>query len=211
MTDVSWITPHVAVGSAPSASDVPALVRMGVTDVLDLRGEPNAGEAGPYGAQYYGTPINYHYVPMRDNGSTEPTSVYRDGTQVIIDALAANPNAKVLIHCAAGQYRSPSMAYAYLRLTGMSPADAWDAVMAARPQAHTQYRADAERAVQSILASGGITPDSTTGKTFGVSTSAATTFLALFAAFGAAYLIVNRKQFLRRPIHRPIPQRYARR
>lgn len=207
MTDVSWITPHIAVGSAPLASDTQALVRMGITDVLDLRGEPNAGEAGPYGAQYYGTPINYHFLPMRDNGSTEPVSVYRAGTQIIEDALASDPNAKVLIHCTAGQYRSPSMAYAYLRLTGMSPTDAWDAVMAGRRVAHDQYRNDAEHAVQSILGSGGIVPDTAGSKTFGVSTSAATTFLALFAAFGTVYLIANRKQFF----HRPIPQRYARR
>ena len=145
MSDWDWITPQVALGSAPSRSDVPVMQRAGITDVLDLRGEPRQGETGPQPGVYAGTGIQYHYVGMLDRGGTEPVAAYVAGVQAIENAVAQG--GKILVHCSAGMYRSPSMVYAYLRATGMSPSDAWNAITQARPVAQTQYLNSAEAAV----------------------------------------------------------------
>jgi len=144
MADWQWVLPNVALGSAPSQSDIPAMQRQGITDVLDLRGEPNQGETGPTDF-YAGSGIAYHYDPMRDRGGTQPVSVYQNGVAVIQAAIAAG--GKVLVQCAAGEYRSPSMVYAYLRSIGYSPADAWSTIRAARPVVQNQYVSSAEAAV----------------------------------------------------------------
>lgn len=150
MADWNWVTPRIALGSEPSASDIPAMHRQGITDVLDLRGEPRAGETSMAGT-YWLTGINYHYDPMQDRGGLQPISVYQEGVRVIQDALA-NPAAKILVHCSAGQYRSPSMVYAYLRSVGFSPTMAWNMIRAARPIVQDQYVASAERAVPYLSA-----------------------------------------------------------
>lgn len=146
MADWNWVTPQVALGSAPSPSWLSQMRAQGITDVLDLRGEPLQGETGPQPEMYVGTGIAYHYIPMRDRGGVEPVSVYQQGVQIIEDALS-HPNGKILVHCAAGEYRSPSMVYAYLRATGLSPTDAWNMIVAARPIVNDQYRQYAEAAV----------------------------------------------------------------
>lgn len=144
MADWNWVLPNVALGSAPSRSDIPAMQRQGITDVLDLQGEPNQGQTGPNDF-YGGSGISYHYVPMRDNGSRQPISVYQAGVAIIQDAIARG--GKALVHCSAGEYRSPSMVYAYLRSIGYSPDAAWSTIRAARPVVQNQYVADAEAAV----------------------------------------------------------------
>lgn len=146
MEDWNWVTNRVAIGSAPRAADVPEMVRQGITDVLDLRGEPRANETGPHPEMYAGTGIDYHYVGMLDRGTTIPAAKYADAVQVIYNALA-KPNGKILVHCAAGQNRSPSVVYAYLLSTGMSPSDAWDLIRAHRTIATRQYFNGAQSAL----------------------------------------------------------------
>lgn len=164
MPDYNWVTANVALGSAPTSSDIPRMQADGITDVLDLRSEADST------AMYAGTGINYHRVPMIDDGRRQPASAYQQGVQIIYNALA-NPNGKILIHCAAGEYRSPSMVYAYLRSTGMTADQAWSTIVAARPVVHDQYVSSAEAAVPSLPTSAnglsflnpsGITMDTTT-------------------------------------------------
>jgi hypothetical protein len=140
MTDYAWVLPNIAVGSAPTSSDVQSMIADGITDVLDLRAEANSASL------YQGTNINYQRDPMVDNGQTQPVSAYQLGVQIIENALA-QPGHKILVHCQAGEYRSPSMVYAYLRVLGYSPTDAWNAITAVRPTANNQYIAGAEAAV----------------------------------------------------------------
>lgn len=146
MADWNWITDRIAIGSEPSRADIPTMLRQGITDVLDLRGEPHQGETGPHPEMYDGTGIRYHYVGMLDRGGAQPAEKYVDGVQTIYDALA-QPGAKVLVHCAAGVSRSPSMVYAYLRSAGMSDADAWDLIRTHRTVASRQYFDSANRAL----------------------------------------------------------------
>lgn len=143
-----WITPNIAQGPAPSASDIRQMASHGITDVLDLRGEPLEGETGPHPEAYAGTNIRYHYVPMRDRGGAQPASVYDQGVAIIQQAIASG--GKILVHCSAGIYRSPSMVYAYLRSTGLSPSDAWETVTHARQNASRQYVQYAEAAVAGL-------------------------------------------------------------
>lgn len=140
MPDYNWVLQNLALGSAPTSSDVPRMQSDGITDVLDLRAEADST------AMYAGTGINYHRVPMIDDGRRQPASAYQQGVQIIYNALA-NPNGRILVQCAAGQYRSPSMVYAYLRSTGMSPDQAWSTIVAARPSVNNQYVSSAEAAV----------------------------------------------------------------
>ncbi len=140
MPDYNWITPTVALGSAPTASDIPRMQADGITDVLDLRSEADST------SMYAGTGIEYHRDPMIDDGRRQPASAYQQGVQVIYNALV-KPNGKILVQCAAGQYRSPSMVYAYLRSTGLSADQSWSMITAARPSVHDQYVSSAEAAV----------------------------------------------------------------
>lgn len=145
----NWITDRIAIGSGPSPSDVPAMQRDGITDVLDLRGEPRQGETGPQPEMYNGSGIRYHYVGMLDRGGAQPAEKYQEGVQVMYNALT-QPNTRVLVQCSAGQYRSPSMVYAYLRSTGMSADDAWSEIVTHRPVARQQYFPSVERALASL-------------------------------------------------------------
>lgn len=144
--DWNWVTPRIALGSAPRASDVSRMQQQGITDVLDLRGEPNQGETGPQPDMYYGTGINYYYVPMHDRGGIQPVSVYQQGVG-IMQSVLSDPTRKILVHCQAGEYRSPSMVYAYLRSVGFTSQDAWTLIRTARPVVQTQYISSAEAAV----------------------------------------------------------------
>ena len=146
MADFVWITPRLAIGSVPDASWLPAMRRAGITDVLDLRGEPTAHER-PMPEVYDSTGIRYFYLPMLDRGGPQPPSAYQKGV-ALIRAVLAQPGRKILVHCAAGVSRSPSMAYAYLRSLGQSPQEAWNMVTRARPQADDQYVASAEASVR---------------------------------------------------------------
>ena len=156
MPDWNWITNRIAIGSEPSAADVRVMRQQGITDVLDLRGEPTANGPAerPEPQLYMGSGIAYHYVPMRDRGAPAPGSAddlafrraYEHGVSVIQYAMS-DPSRRILVHCAAGENRSPSMVYAYLRSAGMSPTDAQDMIVAHRTVATNQYTATAERAV----------------------------------------------------------------
>lgn len=180
MPDYNWITSNVALGSAPTASDIPRMQSDGITDVLDLRAEADST------AMYAGTGINYHRVPMIDDGRRQPASAYQQGVQIIYNALA-NPNGRIEINCAAGQYRSPSMVYAYLRSTGMPPDQAWSTIVAARPSVQNQYVSSAEAAVP-VLPTG---PNMTAG----VDNSIWIAFGVALVAGAAAYAWQNRHSF----------------
>jgi len=136
-----WVTPHLGFASEPmGAADARRIATMGITDVLDLR-----AEAADQGALYRAVGVNYLRDPMIDDGRNQPVSVYTTGVAFARAALARGGT--VMIHCAAGQYRSPSMVYAVLRSMGYQPDTAWSMILRARASANRQYVASAERAV----------------------------------------------------------------
>lgn len=149
---VGWVLPRLGVGSSPkTVADAARLVALGVTHVLDVREVRDISDGNTADApqKYVGTGITYHRSPMRDNGRQAPVSTYVDAVTFVKNAFA-QPGTRVLIHCAAGMYRSPSVAYAVLRAMGHSPTDAWREVVSARRVARRQYIPGAEASVPSL-------------------------------------------------------------
>ncbi len=123
-----------------------SIKNMGITHVLDLRAEaPSDADA------WASLGVVYQRDPQIDDGRRQPVSSYVDGVSFARSALSI-PGAKILIHCAAGQYRSPAMVYAVLRAGGILPVQAWDLITAARATADRQYVSGAEAAVPSLPA-----------------------------------------------------------
>ena len=136
---------RIAFGPEPtSESERRSLAAAGITHVLDLRAE-STGDANSWA----NLGVSYDRDPQIDDGRRQPVSSYVDGVSFAQDALET-PGAKVFVHCAAGQYRSPAMVYAVLRAAGYSPSDAWAMVVGARANVYDQYRASAEAAVASL-------------------------------------------------------------
>jgi hypothetical protein len=140
MHDHQWVTDRIAVGSAVATPDhVRAVVADGITHVLDCR----LREGG--GALYEGTAIKHLHNATADDGKPKPEEWFRKGVGFSLTALAI-PNSRILIHCALGVARGPSMTYAVLRALGLPPEKAIDLIKKARPLASVKYREDADRA-----------------------------------------------------------------
>lgn len=140
-------TDRVLFGPEPTtAGERTRLQAAGVTHVLDLRAEVPASVSDAYWA---GTGVVHHRDPLIDDGRRQPASVYVDGVTFVANALS-NPANRVYIHCAAGQYRAPSMVYAVLRAAGYTPDQAWATVQRARSNTYPQYVPSAEAAVPQL-------------------------------------------------------------
>jgi hypothetical protein len=142
--DHDWVRRRLAVGSGVySADDLRSLLNVGITHVLDCRGRP--GDS--YGEKTYrGTGIVYLHNPTDDDGEAKPPEWFWRGISFVREAMKS-PEAKVLVHCAAGINRAPSMVYAILRSTGVPAARAERAIRQARPRVSLRYMRDADRAV----------------------------------------------------------------
>jgi protein-tyrosine phosphatase len=65
---------------------------------------------------------------MWDHGRPQDPAAWGDAAEFAAAALD-DPSARVLIHCQRGRRRSAMLAYAVLRVRGMSPEDATRAVL----------------------------------------------------------------------------------
>lgn len=117
------ITAALSVGRFPTADRAADLRAAGVTHVLNVSGSPGHLDAGP------GTFREVAWFPI-DDAVRLPT-----GTALhILDELhrmAADADALVYVHCAAGQLRSPTVLWLYLVACG-ADADAARAVILGR-------------------------------------------------------------------------------
>jgi protein-tyrosine phosphatase len=126
----------MAVSGRVLQSDAAELSRLGVTGIVNVTQNPDP---------VWPSNIDYMQSPTKDDGLPKPTSWF---TRVIPFALRHMHNGgKVLIHCEMGINRSPSMAYAVLRATGMDRNKAAQTVMTKLPMAHLRYQKDADAAV----------------------------------------------------------------
>ncbi len=144
---LSWIIDRLAVGSRPSAEQ---LVNAGVTDVIDMRSDTDPPDWGLNDPEieelrYRSAGINYTNIPMVDDGRPKPVETYLRAIATIDNALG-NPNRRVLVHCAAGRNRSPSIIYAYLLSRGASPQQARTMIFTQHPTTTGRYFGSAERA-----------------------------------------------------------------
>ncbi len=134
-----WVTPRIALGSGVwDQDDVDAIVRDGITDVLDC--------CGDVGHLYRRAPVSYLSWPTPDDGRAQPDDWFLHGVAFVSGALRT-PRARAMIYCTAGINRSPAMCYALLRLLGHDAAEAEAMILRARPLASMKYRDDAERAM----------------------------------------------------------------
>ena len=120
---VSQITPHLHVGGQYRRRGWSRLAARGITAVVNMRVEFDDRAAGI-------APERYLYLPTVDD--TPPTlAQLAEGVAFIEREIARGGS--VLIHCGAGVGRAATMAVAYLVHTGLTPAQAWQAVRRVRP------------------------------------------------------------------------------
>lgn len=136
-----WITDRIAVGSGVDSRDgVCGRAHDGITHVIDCRVSAWAER------HYRGSGVEFFHNPTHDDGSEQPAEWFHRGINYALGVLA-KPGTKLLIHCAAGINRSPSLTYAVLRALGYDRTAAVAAIETARPVARVRYLHDAERAL----------------------------------------------------------------
>jgi protein tyrosine phosphatase (PTP) superfamily phosphohydrolase (DUF442 family) len=130
--NLSWVTPHLAVGGRVLPQDIGRLARAGVTRVVDTRSEHQDDEAA-LGAEG----IKLLYLPTPD---TYPLTVDQllTGSRWINEQIAGGQ--RVLVHCEHGVGRSVSLTAAALVASGMSAHDAVQLVQRKRWQAAPNHR-----------------------------------------------------------------------
>ena len=110
------ITSRIYQGGWLQAWHIPELVRLGITDVLNLD--------FPYEdpLPFLEADITLHNLFIRDACLMTPQLV-RDAIAIIDRSLSAHGR-KIYIHCNEGVNRSPTITWLYLIHTGLSPEDA---------------------------------------------------------------------------------------
>jgi protein-tyrosine phosphatase len=130
--NMSWITPHLAVGGRILPADIPRLAQKGVTRVVDTRAE-HEDDAEALGREG----IKLLYLPTPD---TYPLTVpqLQEGSHWVNEQIAAGE--RVLIHCEHGVGRSVLLTAAALVAGGMSATEAVTMVQRRRWQAAPNHR-----------------------------------------------------------------------
>jgi protein-tyrosine phosphatase len=134
---LSWIgDERIAVGGLPTALTLPALVGAGITHVVNCRARAQtwfhqdlAVERAIFGRS------RVMAAPMWDDGRPQPPARWSAAAVFAAEALTADQDAKVFIHCHQGRRRSVLLAYAVLRLRGREPDDAARLIMEHRLEA----------------------------------------------------------------------------
>ena len=140
--DYSFVTGRLATGGGITTDqDVQALVKAGVTHIIDcrldfddsvlLRTHPS---------------LSYLWNGTADDGQPKPPEWFGKSIAFALDALS-HPKANVYVHCKAGVNRGPSTTYAILRAFGMAGQLAESLIRKARPQVGLAYKNDANKAV----------------------------------------------------------------
>jgi protein-tyrosine phosphatase len=116
--DMTWVTDQIAVGGGIwHEANMIEVVREGVTHIIDMQIEfDDTRLAEPYGVKVLWNPTDDDFRP-------KPPELFQRGVDFALEALQ-DPQAKLLIHCAAGVHRAPMMTLAVLRAQGWSLRDA---------------------------------------------------------------------------------------
>ncbi|HEX6541563.1 MAG TPA: dual specificity protein phosphatase [Ktedonobacterales bacterium] len=130
--NMSWITPHLAVGGRVLPADIPRLARTGITSVVDTRSEhhDDAEALSREGIQLLSLPTP----------DTYPLTIEQleEGSRWINEHIAAGK--RVLVHCEHGVGRSVLLTAAALVAGGMSADAAISLVQNKRWQAAPNHR-----------------------------------------------------------------------
>lgn len=130
--NMSWVTPNLAVGGRIRPQDIPAVARVGITDVVDTRSE-HRDDIDSLAKEH----IELLYLPTRD---TQAMSVEQlmEGARWV--SAHMQQGRRVLIHCEHGVGRSVLLATAVLIYEGMHARDALQLVQEKRWQAAPNHR-----------------------------------------------------------------------
>lgn len=124
---MTWVTARIAVGGGIwTAENMAAVVRAGVTHILDMQIEfDDTVLAQPYG-------IKVLWNPTDDDFQPKPPEVFQRGVEFALEALEEE-GTKLFIHCAAGVHRAPMMALAVLCSLSWKLGQAMQLIEAKRP------------------------------------------------------------------------------
>lgn len=131
MADYNFITPRVAVGGGIWTRDnLEELIRAGVTHIINAQAEfdertllnGNADEP------------DILWLATEDDFEPKPFDYFSRGVDFAQNALA-EPESRLLVHCASGVHRAPMLALAILRVQGFGRREALRMVRARRPEA----------------------------------------------------------------------------
>lgn len=128
-TLVPLLAGRLAVWHRPGRRHLPALAGLGVTHVVTLLTAREGAEA--VGAQVRAAGLVWEWAPM-EGGAAERAPDETAALRATLLRLAARlreaPPASVLVHCSAGIHRTGMVAYGLLRLAGLGPAAAREAL-----------------------------------------------------------------------------------
>lgn len=146
MADFNFITPRLATGGGiTTKDDVEALLRAGITHVIDCRSEFNDVDL------FAGTSITYKWNGVADDGKTKPKEWFQLSLAFGLP-MFWQPRTKLLCHCAQGINRGPSTAFAVMLALGFGKMEARAKINVARPLTipGLAYARDAEAALHEL-------------------------------------------------------------
>lgn len=123
----SPVTPRLSVGPFVSPERVPALIAAGITDLLNVSDSRSWAEVAAAGFR------SISWIPIADCVPIEGELVVEALTR--LDQLFSQPEPRVLVHCLAGQNRSPTIIWLYLRSLGVNADVAKSMIESASPDA----------------------------------------------------------------------------
>jgi len=144
MADITWITARLAVGGGIwTRENLAAISRAAITHIINTQVEfddytllapSHYSPPNQVGEKAAGNYLKILHLPMDDDFQPKPVALLRRAVEFALAALA-QPNAKVLVHCASGVHRGPLVALAILRALGLEREEALRLIQARRPQA----------------------------------------------------------------------------
>jgi protein-tyrosine phosphatase len=133
---LSWVSgERIAISGMPPRHTVAGLAEQGVTHVVNCRARSQVKLSGDLAAEQEAFPGRVVHAPMWDLGQRQSPGWWAEAVAFAAQALAEDPQARVLIHCHWGERRSAKLAYAVLRLRGHGVESAAGLVLTYRPQA----------------------------------------------------------------------------
>lgn len=131
MADISWITERLAIGGGIwRRENLDAVARAGVTHIINTQVEFDDRTLFGPGENH----LRILPLPMDDDFQPKAAELLEQGVRFAVEVLA-QPNARLLIHCASGVHRSPLVALAILCAQGMALREAMRLILNRRPQA----------------------------------------------------------------------------
>lgn len=128
--DYQFVTEQLAIGgSIGTPENMRLLAEAGITHVVNMQKEFDDSLLAD------GTGIQILWNGCEDDFLPKRAELFWNGVRFSLQALA-DPEAKILYHCAAGVHRGPLMLLAVLRVLGHPRREAMDMISNVRPQAN---------------------------------------------------------------------------